>query len=118
LDGAAIVVTATSSREPVFPSTAITGTPLICAIGSNYPDRREIPSEVVERARIVVDDVEQCRIEAGDLLLARTDWSSVEPLASLAVNGKAGPKDRLTLFKSVGLGIEDVAVAAYILEHA
>jgi alanine dehydrogenase len=117
LDGADVVVTSTSSKEPVFPSTAITGTPLICAIGSNYPDRREVPAEIVERARIVVDDVEQCRIEAGDLLLARTDWNTVEPLASLAVNGKAGHQDRLTLFKSVGLGIEDVAAAAYILEH-
>jgi ornithine cyclodeaminase/alanine dehydrogenase-like protein (mu-crystallin family) len=63
--------------------------------------------------------MEQCRIEAGDLILAGIDWSKVDTLADLiAKNPKAGEDRRLTVFKSVGLALEDVAVAAFVFEHA
>jgi ornithine cyclodeaminase/alanine dehydrogenase len=75
----------------------------------------------VQQARIVVDDLDACRIEAGDLLLGLTDaaWQQIEELKHLvAKKTKAGPSDRLTVFKSVGLGLEDVAAAAVIYERA
>ncbi|HUS05074.1 MAG TPA: NAD(P)-binding domain-containing protein [Bryobacteraceae bacterium] len=117
LAGADLVVTATSSKDPVIDSAWISPSAIVCAMGSNYSDRRELPGDLVSASRIVVDDIEQCRIEAGDLLLAPLDWSRVESLASLAVNEKAGFGGRLTIFKSVGLGIEDVAVAAHLYEN-
>jgi ornithine cyclodeaminase/alanine dehydrogenase-like protein (mu-crystallin family) len=118
---AEVVITATFSKDPVIAATDVGATALIVAIGSNNPERRELPSDVVQQARIVVDDLDACRIEAGDLLLGLPDtaWQNVVELKNL-VSGKtkAGQPDRLTVFKSVGLGLEDVAAAAAIYERA
>ncbi len=116
-EGADVIITATHSKDPVVKADAIPQNALILAMGSNIANRQEVPAEVVERARIVVDDVEQCRIEAGDLLLAEIDWNAVEPLSEIVkANTKAGGDRRLTLFKSVGIALEDLAVAAYVYE--
>jgi alanine dehydrogenase len=115
--GADVIITATHSKDPVLQADAISQNALILAMGSNIANRRELPAEVVERARIIVDDVEQCRVEAGDLLLANIDWNVVEPLSEIVkANTKAGGDRRLTLFKSVGIALEDVAVAAHVYE--
>ena len=55
---------------------------LVIAVGSNYPQRRELPSELIQQAAIVVDDLDACRIEAGDLLLGLPDagWQHVVEL--------------------------------------
>lgn len=121
-EDADIFVTATHAKDPVFDAAAIRPDALVLAMGTNIANRREVPAEVIQSARIVVDDVEQCRIEAGDLLLAGISWDSVETLAGLAASTppdtKAGDTRRLTVFKSVGLALEDVAVAAYLYEQA
>src|SRR5438552_582949 len=99
------------------------GQPLnVC--GSNFPDRREVDGPAVGRAELVVaDDVEAARLEAGDLLLAEREgqlsWARVHSLREV-VAGTAGsrqPSD-VSLFKSVGLAIEDVAVGAAVLQLA
>ena len=114
-----MIVTATFSKDPVVPSDAVKEDALILAMGANAANRREVPEDLVRRARIVVDDVEQCRIEAGDLLLAGIDWTRWRPLAAIVANNvKAGKDRRLTVFKSVGLALEDVAVAAFVFEQA
>jgi ornithine cyclodeaminase/alanine dehydrogenase-like protein (mu-crystallin family) len=66
-----------------------------------------------------VDSLEQARIEAGDLILSLSDrdWSKVTELASL-MHRDATPSAGITIFKSIGLGVEDVAVAAYIYERS
>lgn len=118
-DGADVVVTATYSKDPVLPTAAVGPQTLIIAMGGNMAHRSEVPAELVRQARIVVDDVEQCRIEAGELLLASIDWTIVETLGAIAArNTKAGEDRRLTLFKSVGIALEDVAVAAHIYESS
>ncbi len=118
-DGADVIITATHAKDPVIPAEAVPHDALILAMGSNIANRREVPAETIKRARIVVDDIEQCKIEAGDLLLARINWNEVESLGELlAKDAKADPLGRLTVFKSVGIGLEDVAVAAYIYEKA
>ena len=78
---------------------------------------------MVRAARLVADDVEAARVEAGDLLLAerdgRLDWGRVESLRDIVA--AAGPEHvsaGITLFKSVGLAIEDVAAGAAVLELA
>jgi len=118
-EGADVIITATSAKDPVIPSKAVREDALILAMGANAANRREIPADLVRRARVVADDIEQCGIEAGDLILAGIDWAKVETLADLvAKNPKAGEDCRLTVFKSVGLALEDVAVAAFVYEQS
>lgn len=122
--GADLVVTATYSREPVLDAGWVQPGAHVTAIGSNYPTRRELPTELILRADlVVVDSYEQARLEAGDLLLALNpeDWTRL-PLAELAavVAGRRGREQphHITIFKSHGLGLEDVAVAGYVYEQA
>jgi ornithine cyclodeaminase/alanine dehydrogenase-like protein (mu-crystallin family) len=115
-----IIITATSSKDPVIESEWVSGPVLINAMGANYANKRELPADIVRSAdRIVVDSLEQARIEAGDLILslADRDWSKVTELAGL-MHRDAIPSTGITIFKSIGLGVEDVAVAAYIYERS
>jgi ornithine cyclodeaminase/alanine dehydrogenase-like protein (mu-crystallin family) len=120
--GADIVVTATSSREPVLESGWVAPGTHVNAMGSNQAQRREIPTELVKRANLIaVDSREQSLMEAGDLLLALGpgEWDRVIEFQEV-VAGRAGrgrPED-LTLFKSIGLAVEDVAAAAHVYERA
>jgi ornithine cyclodeaminase/alanine dehydrogenase-like protein (mu-crystallin family) len=116
-----VVVTATWSKDPVIAASDVQPDALVIAAGSNNPERRELPSDLVRSARIVVDDIDACRIEAGDLLLGLrdSDWQEITELKTLVESKtKAGHGDRLTIFKSVGLGLEDVAAAAAVYEKA
>jgi ornithine cyclodeaminase/alanine dehydrogenase-like protein (mu-crystallin family) len=120
LADADVVVTATWAKDPVLDAAWVKPGALVCAAGSNDPARRELPADLVRDASLIVaDDVEQCRIEAGDLLLALDDagWAKVAPLAEMvAAKQKPGAERRVTVFKSVGLGLEDVAAAAVVYE--
>ncbi|HTF67404.1 MAG TPA: ornithine cyclodeaminase family protein [Edaphobacter sp.] len=119
VEDADIVITATSSKDPVLQSEWISRPVFISAMGANHANRRELPSDLVRSAdRIVVDSLEQARLEAGDLVLAldAREWNKVTELATVALHGKS-PVTGLTIFKSIGLGVEDVAVAASIYER-
>jgi ornithine cyclodeaminase/alanine dehydrogenase-like protein (mu-crystallin family) len=118
--GADIVVTATSAKDPVIEAAWVAADALVCAVGSNNPARRELPAALLERAVLVAaDSLEQCAIEAGDLLLARPreDWSGW-PLRELPVllAGTFTPPAGVKIFKSTGLAVEDVVVAAAVYE--
>ena len=116
--GADIVITATSAKDPVFDATALSSGTHINVMGSNSPVRREVSSETLVRAnRIVADSLDTCRIEAGDLLLGLDEqgWGKVEELSTAAPRSN---EEEISLFKSVGMGLEDVAAAAYIYEQA
>jgi ornithine cyclodeaminase/alanine dehydrogenase-like protein (mu-crystallin family) len=123
--GADILITATSSRDPVVEDSWISRGTHINAMGSNQAKRRELPAETVRRADwVVVDSLEQARAESGDLLLAwnEEDWKAprVVELHDV-VSGKAPVRrdsDTLTLFKSNGLAVEDVIVAGFVYERA
>jgi ornithine cyclodeaminase/alanine dehydrogenase-like protein (mu-crystallin family) len=113
--GADIVVTATNAKDPVLESDWISDGTLVNAMGSNIASRRELPADLVKRAALVaVDSLEQARIEAGDLILADS-WSNVVELQN--VEPHYDP-NHVTIFKSIGLGIEDVAAGAFIYERA
>jgi ornithine cyclodeaminase/alanine dehydrogenase-like protein (mu-crystallin family) len=124
VDGAEILTTVTSAGRPIFPGEWLEAGQHLNVCGSNYPDRREIDGRVVARADLVVaDDAEAARVEAGDLLLAEREgqmnWARVHSLRDV-VTGSTGsrqPSD-VTLFKSVGLALEDVAAGAAVLELA
>lgn len=123
--GAEVIVTATNSRDPVLDDGWVAPGTHVNAIGSNHPMRRELPGELVRRAALVaVDSIEQARIESGDLLLAfqPADWQSsrlveLQDVASGSVS-RPGSPDAITIFKSNGLGVEDVAAAGYVYESA
>jgi alanine dehydrogenase len=123
--GAQIVVTATYAKDPVLSPEWVEPDAHINAMGSNQANRREIPAELVHRADlIVVDSIEQARMESGDLLMAldEQDWSSprlvqLQDVVTGRVQARSAP-GRLTLFKSIGLAVEDVIAAALVYERA
>lgn len=116
-----IVVTATNAKYPVIESAWLRPECHINAVGSNVANRREIPEDIVRQAAmLVVDSVEQARIESGDLLLALEpgDWNRVLELKDCVENPARRTSGGRTLFKSNGLGIEDIAAAALVYERA
>ena len=120
-----LVVTATNSAEPVFDGHWLAEGAFVAAVGSNWLSRAELDSTVVRRAdNIVCDSIAACKNEAGDFVDALQkgvfDWSRAVELADVAA-GRAvgrGSPESLTLFKSVGLALEDVALGAKLLELA
>jgi ornithine cyclodeaminase/alanine dehydrogenase-like protein (mu-crystallin family) len=115
--GADIVVTATSSKEPVIEAAWVAPGAHVNAMGSNRADRRELPSELIARADLIaVDSIEQSKIESGDLLLAPVDWQD-RCIVELANVDRRPAGASVTIFKSNGLGVEDVAAAAWVYEH-
>ncbi len=124
VDGADIVVTATSSKVPVFESAWIAPGTHVNGTGSNWAERRELPAELVfERAAVVaVDSVEVAKIESGDLLIPLGDYKSFPgvELSGIVAGTRPGRAnaDQITVFKSNGLAVEDIAVAGYVYEEA
>jgi ornithine cyclodeaminase/alanine dehydrogenase-like protein (mu-crystallin family) len=115
--GADIVVTATFAKDPVLEAAWISPGAHVNAAGSNNPQRRELPSELIARADLIaVDSLEQSKIESGDLLLAPVDWADPR-IVELAQVTERPPGAALTIFKSNGLGVEDVAAAAFVYER-
>ena len=120
-----VVVTATSSSDPVLRGEWLRPGALVCAIGANRLRARELDNAVLERAEFVCcDSKEQARIEAGDLVepveRGVLDWLEVHELAQVVggeVAGRAGDDD-VVLFKSLGIAAEDLAVAKLVLERA
>jgi ornithine cyclodeaminase/alanine dehydrogenase-like protein (mu-crystallin family) len=120
-----IVITATTSREPVLKGAWLSPGTHVNAIGSNYIGKAEIDVDVVRRsATIVVDNKAQARMEAGDFTAAleagALQWQDVLELPYLVVGrfkGREQP-EHITLFKSIGIAIEDVAVAGRVHELA
>lgn len=122
---ASIVITATNAREPVLRSEWIAPGTHINAMGSNQAGRRELPADLVRRADwIAVDSMEQARLEAGDLLLAleEADWNAsrlleLRDVVAGRASARRNPRE-ITLFKSIGLAVEDVASAGFVYERA
>lgn len=125
LDGVLMVATATTAREPLFPSEAVQDGAHINAVGSNALIRRELDEKLVRRATVVVvDSRQQAREESGDLLVpverGWLDWDLLPELGEVVagrVPGRQSEQD-VTIFESHGLGLQDVAVAAHVYERA
>jgi ornithine cyclodeaminase/alanine dehydrogenase-like protein (mu-crystallin family) len=119
-----IVVTATNSATPVLRHDWLKPGTHVNAVGANAANRREIDADIVLRAALVVtDDVEQAKVEAGEFIdlakAGRFDWSKVTPLHQIVGAPPMARDDHaITLFKSLGVGLEDVAVASVIYDRA
>ena len=120
-----IVVCATTSKVPVFDGRVLDEGTHVAAVGSNWLGKAEIDTTVIRRAdHIACDSVEACRLEAGDFVPALEsgllEWSRVHELHDVLAGretGRANPQD-ITLFKSVGIGLADVALAVWLLQRA
>jgi ornithine cyclodeaminase/alanine dehydrogenase-like protein (mu-crystallin family) len=120
-----IVVSVTTSREPVFNGEWLAKGAHINAIGSNSITRQEIDVETVRRsACVVVDSLEQSRIEKGDLARAAEAeafyWEDARELGLVVIGDFPGREDdsEITLFESGGIALEDVALAGRIFKAA
>ena len=120
-----IVCTVTTARTPVVREADLAPGVHINAAGAFSPAVREIPGETVARARVIVDHREAAREEAGDILLAVREGrigadhvlGELGEVAAGKVIARRSDGD-VTLFKSVGLGVQDTAVAALALANA
>jgi alanine dehydrogenase len=120
-----IIVTATTSKEPVFKGEWLSKGTHINAIGANFLSKQEIDAEAVRKsACVVVDSCEQAMLECGDLdFAAKADaffWEDARELGLVVVGEYPGREDagEITLFESQGIALEDVALAARIYEQA
>ncbi len=120
-----VVCTATTSTTPVFDDADVRPGTHINAVGAYTPQMREVPTETVLRARVVIDHRTASLAEAGDLLIPIREGRMTEDhiwaeLGEIVVGLKPGrlSPDEITLFKSVGVAVQDVAAAAAVLEAA
>jgi ornithine cyclodeaminase/alanine dehydrogenase-like protein (mu-crystallin family) len=120
-----IITTITSSREPVLKGEWLQPGAHVNAAGGNLLLRREVDDEAVMKSnRLVVDSIEQSKIEAGELLgvieTGRRHWEDFVELRDVVAGlkpGRTNPSD-ITLFKSCGIALEDVAIGKLAYERA
>jgi len=125
LRGADVICAATTSHTPVFDGRLLEPGTHLNAIGSFKPEMQEIDAEAVRRSRLAVDERAAALEEAGDLIIPLRDETIgpdhiVGELGELVEGTVAGrtSSDEITFFKSVGLAVQDVAVARRVLERA
>lgn len=118
LDGTDVVVTATTSAEPVFPGSALPPGVHITAVGSFTPAMCELDDAAMRGARIFVDQRAAALAEAGELHgLGPSDVTEIGEVVAGAAPGRTTEEER-TIFKSVGNAIQDLVVATRTYERA
>ena len=123
--GAAIICTTTSAREPILEGEWIPPGAHINAVGSSVAFTRELDTAAVKNARLFVDRRESTLNEAGDFLIAKKEGAigddhiagEIGELLLGEVEGRR-TQDEITLFKSLGLSIEDLAAASHVYTKA
>lgn len=120
-----IICTATSSPTPIFDGSKVKEGTHINGIGSHTPNARELDTEIIKRSRFIADSREACLKEAGDIMIPIKEGAVSEKhicaeLGEIILGrkpGRMGNKE-ITLFKSNGLAIQDVATAKLVYEKA
>jgi len=120
-----LLVTATTTKEPILQAGWLNPGTHINAIGSHRPDLREIDAQTMKRAKVFVDSREAIMAECGDILLAVKEGAITEDHISAEIGEVlAGKKpgrthrNEITLYKSVGIAIQDVATAHLVYRKA
>jgi ornithine cyclodeaminase/alanine dehydrogenase len=123
--GSEIVASATTATVPPIRGEWLEPGCHVNAVGANAPTKKEVDDETFRRARVVVDFEEQVLQEAGDLVAAVDSGALPREriyaeLGDVVIGKKKGreSEEQITLFKSVGVAIEDVAVAAFVYAEA
>ncbi|HET7581786.1 MAG TPA: ornithine cyclodeaminase family protein [Candidatus Limnocylindria bacterium] len=125
VEGADIICTVTASATPVVEGAWLAPGAHLNAVGSSLPTNRELDSDAVARSRLFVDRRESARNEAGDFLIPLQEGAIgqdhiVAEIGEIAAGLAEGRRsaDEITLFKSLGLAIEDLAAARWIHQQA
>lgn len=125
IDGADMIVTITSASEPVLTGEMLSSGTFVSAAGANRLAKREIDTACFARAgAVVVDDREQAEAESGEIAAAVEEgaigWARIAELGELVTGRAAGRSapGEITLFKSLGIALEDVAIANLVYRRA
>jgi ornithine cyclodeaminase/alanine dehydrogenase-like protein (mu-crystallin family) len=123
--GADIICTATSAAEPVLKGEWLSAGAHLNVVGASTPKAREVDSAAMRRSRLFVDRRESTLSEAGDFLIPKQegvieDDHILAELGEVLLGQKPGrtAPDEITLFKSLGLAVEDLASAQYLYQQA
>ncbi len=113
-----IIVAATNSHTPVFDGTFLQSGTHITGVGSFTPDMQEVDATTLESATIVVDELDACMEEAGELIANNADIHA--EIGEIIIGEKTGRTrpDEITFFKTVGIALQDAAVAGELLRQA
>ena len=112
--GADVVVVAASATTPILHGRWLSPGTHVNAIGATRPEWRELDDDLVTRARVFVDSREAALRESGDVIAARSEVTEIGAVVAGTDPGRRSAEE-LTLFKSVGVAVEDVAAAALVL---
>jgi alanine dehydrogenase len=115
--GADVVVVATSATTPILRGEWLQPSTHINAVGATRPNWRELDDEVLRRARIYVESREAATAESGDVIAAAKPVVEIGQVIARKETGRES-EDELTLFKSVGVAIEDIAAAELVWNNA
>ncbi|GAT74808.1 ornithine cyclodeaminase/mu-crystallin [Microbacterium sp. HM58-2] len=119
---AGIIVCATTARVPLFESELVADDAVVIAIGSHEADARELPSALLARADVIVEDVGTALRESGDVVMAVAEGAitadSLIPLGPLVRGEVAVRGDRPVVFKSSGMSWEDLVLAEALLARS
>jgi len=125
LEKADIICTATSSSTPIFDGNKVREGTHINGIGSHTPNARELDTAIIKRSKLIADSYEACLNEAGDIMIPiqerAIDKSHMHAELGEVITGKKPPRvndGEITLFKSNGLAIQDVAAAKLVYDKA
>lgn len=125
VEGADVVVTITTTTDPVLEGAWLSEGTHLNVAGSNHGHRREVDAGAVARSGIVaVEDLAQAKVEAGDLLIAikegKFSWERAVLLGDIVAGKTPGRHDarEITMFKSLGIGLWDVVVARHVYDRA
>lgn len=139
LKQADVVVTATPATTPLFDTSALKPGAAVVLLGSSRPDMCEAPLDLMRSARVIVDSREACLRDAGEVIQAGLKGEDLTELGTLLAETEGGDgakageggdgsgegrgtregaEGRHTVFKSVGLGMQDLAINRLVLEKA
>jgi thiomorpholine-carboxylate dehydrogenase len=114
--GADVVVVAVSSTTPVLEGRWLSPGTHVNAIGATRPEWRELDDDLVTRARVFVDSHDAAGKESGDVIAARDVVGEIGEVVAGTKPGRRTPEE-ITLFKSVGVAVEDLASAALVYDR-
>ncbi|MBC3179752.1 ornithine cyclodeaminase family protein [Corynebacterium lujinxingii] len=113
--GADLVVTATSSPSPILSAEHLRDDAIVLAVGAHTTDTRELATDVLDGAQVIVEDLEAAKREAGDVAIAVEEgalaWDDVVSMADVVRGNVSLNTSRRIVFKTVGMPWEDLAVA-------
>ena len=114
--GADVVVVAANATTPILQKRWLSPGTHVNAIGATRPEWRELDDDLVTTARIFVDSREAALRESGDVIAARSEVTEIGAVVAGVAPGRRSAEE-ITLFKSVGVAVEDVTAAALVLKH-